>query len=99
LVHPQMAFYGVVFSAVYLYCLYRRPEIRAPRAGIALAALPVSFNLQPAHGVYGEILRSHPYFFVSNWSWAEWLGVIGPLLVLWWFSRNLRRNVSPVFAL
>lgn len=100
LVHPQMAFYGVVFAAVYLYYLYRSPEIRAPRAAaIALAALPVSFNLQPAQGVYREILRSHPYLFVSNWSWAEWLGVIGPLLVLWWFSRNLRRSVSPVFAL
>jgi hypothetical protein len=37
-------------------------------------------------------MDSHSYFFLSRWEWYEWLGIFGPLLLLWWFSRIAKKE-------
>jgi len=32
------------------------------------------------------------FHFILRWQWYEWLGVIGPLLLFWWFARLARRR-------
>jgi hypothetical protein len=43
-------------------------------------------------------LQSHSYYFLLRWEWYEWLGIIGPLALLWWFSRIARKRDQPVLA-
>ena len=33
---------------------------------------------------------SHPNHYLLQWQWYEWLGVVAPLVLLWWFSRLAR---------
>jgi hypothetical protein len=66
----------------------RRP---AQPSAAALLLLP---SLAPVSGVYRGILdTSHAYFLVTRWQWYEWLGIFGPLAILWAIARyypNLR---------
>jgi hypothetical protein len=49
---------------------------------------------------YSEVLNSHSYFFLHRWEWYEWLGIFGPLLILWWIGRIAqRRDLSTLEAL
>ncbi len=80
-VHPQMSVYGAVF----LGCLAIVNRVRIPDL-VYLSGLPFLFDLQPARGAAREVLFSRTFFFVSNWTWYEWLGIVAPLALLWWFS-------------
>ena len=101
LVHPQMAIYGVVFLA----CLSlfadgkAQPELTPAARLSSLAAFPLLFDLEPAHGPAREALLSRTYFLVSNWTWYEWLGVFAPLALCWWFSRRNTAGTKPAFRL
>jgi hypothetical protein len=90
LLHLQMGFYGAAFLGCMWLVSYLGPHFKrpAPSAGLTvLALIPWSFEFGPAHGVYREVLASRSYFSVSNWEWYEWVGVLAPLFLLWWFSR------------
>jgi hypothetical protein len=90
LLHFQMGFYGAAF----LGCLW----MTSLSPGLAtLALIPWSFEFGPAHGVYREVLASRSYFSVSNWAWYEWVGVLAPLFLLWWFSRVAPAGTLPPF--
>ncbi len=98
LIHPQMGVYGATFLAFLAWS--RRPvAARVPVSvfGLFLLGFPLSFNLQPAHGVYREVLFTRSYFFVSTWAWYEWIGIFAPLALLWWFSAITPRGTSPAF--
>ena len=98
LIHPQMSVYGAVF----LGCLelagrrLRRGAAGTPAFG-AFAVLPFLFDFQPASGAAREALFSRTYFFVSNWTWYEWIGIFAPLGLLWWFSSVTPKGTTPVF--
>jgi hypothetical protein len=99
LVHFQMSVYGAVF----LGCLALTPRLRAdivpaPAFGLlSLLGLPFLFDFQPAHGTAREVLLSRTYFFVSKWTWYEWIGVFAPLALLAWFSWAALRGTTPAF--
>jgi len=98
LIHPQMAVYGAVFLA----CMEiaRRLPVRVepvPVFGVMLAGIPFLFDFQPAQGAAREALLSRTYFFVSNWAWYEWLGIIAPLALLWWFASLRPNGTTPAF--
>src|SRR5206468_7720 len=99
LIHPQMAVYGGVFLA----CLEiaKRFPLRVepvPAFGMLLfAGIPFLFDFQPAQGAAREALLSRTYFFVSNWTWYEWLGIVAPLALLWWFASLRPKGTTPAF--
>jgi hypothetical protein len=100
LIHPQMSVYGAAFLACLALAPYAARLVRRPALspGLALmAAIPGSFEFEPARGIYREILTSRSYFLVSNWAWWEWVGVFAPLLLLWWFSRLAPAGALPPF--
>ena len=39
---------------------------------------------------YHQVALEHPYFYLLQWRWYEWLGAIAPIPILWWFSRIAR---------
>jgi len=98
LIHPQMSVYGAVFLGC-LELAARRPWRGAagtPAFGpLAFAGLPFLFDFQPASGAAREALFSRTYFFVSNWTWYEWIGIFAPLALLWCFSSVTLKGATP----
>jgi hypothetical protein len=63
-----------------------------------LGILPSGFHLASASGNYREALYSRDYFFLYNWAWYHWLGMLAPLAILAWFWRGRLRGTTPGFA-
>ena len=99
LIHVQMSVYGAVFLGCLMLTRGSRAEtVRAPAFGfLSLFGLPFLFDLQPARGTARDVLFSRTYFFVSNWTWYEWIGVFAPLALLAWFSWAAPRGTTPAF--
>jgi hypothetical protein len=56
-------------------------------AGLSWLGIP----LAPATtSAYHEAAKRHGYHYIQNWQWYEWLGIVAPLLLLWWFARIAR---------
>ncbi len=101
-IHPQMAFYAITaLGCIAIAQVSTRPfaNLAAARAAASMLALPLSFDLEPAHGIYKEILQSRAYFLVSSWQWYEWIGVVAPLVLLGCFSRLRLSTTKPVFQM
>jgi hypothetical protein len=97
LMHPQMASYAAVLVGAMELSRRRAfvPEPVPVFGALSLAALPFLWDFEPAHGPAREALLSRTYFFVSNWSWYEWLGVAAPLALLWGCTRVPLRGERP----
>jgi len=79
-IHPLMAVFGIGLL-ILLYLQDRRPSPSA----VMLLLLP---SLAPVSPVYRAILdTSHAYFLITRWQWYEWLGIFGPLAILWAIAR------------
>jgi hypothetical protein len=67
-------------------------KFRSKKSGVAglAAALPQQL-FPPMTPEYREILQTRPYFFLTNWAWYEWLGILAPFAILAWFARIARR--------
>jgi hypothetical protein len=98
--HPQMA--ACLFLLTAILWIVRRSErtVRRPVPILAAGALilPPDFGLGPAPEPYREALYARDYFFLSNWTWYHWLGLLAPLAFLLWFSRGKLRGVTPAFT-
>jgi hypothetical protein len=98
-IHPQMAAYLVFLGAVLWIAERVRPTNgSAPAMGAMLLATPAGFQLMPAEGAYREALYSRDFYFLSTWTWYDWLGLLAPLAFLAWFSRGRLRGTTPEFA-
>lgn len=86
-VHPLMASFAVVLCAVLL--LDDRLRKRPPATALALV-FPLSNFFAPPTPAYREAMRFHISHFLPLWQWYEWLGLIGPILILIWFARIAR---------
>jgi hypothetical protein len=93
-IHPLMASFGIS------YCVFLAWKER-PRANAQLLALlfPLGWIFEPTSDAWRAAARTRDYYFLSNWQWYEWLGVFGPLILLWWFLRVAMRDGSGVVAL
>ena len=97
LIHPQMGFYGAAFLGTLALSPWIARWVKRGPGLAAPAIIPWSFGFAPAHGVYRDVLFSRSYFFVSRWEWFEWVGVVAPLLLLWWFWRKDFAGTLPPF--
>ena len=98
-VHPQMSCYLLfLIATIWLVERHKRPRGQQS-AGMALmmGALPTGFRLTPATGAYREALLPRDYFFLYNWAWYEWIGLIAPLAILAWFWLGALRGTLPGF--
>lgn len=100
--HPQMVAY-LIFLAFVLWTIERnqsRINERVPVMASAVGLLPTGFYLTPASGPYREALYSRDYFFLYNWTWYHWVGMLAPLAILAWFWKSdLRGTRRPFSAL
>ncbi len=99
-VHPQMAAYLIFLTL--LQWMYARSsqavqQPAMPAMAAAVVLLPSGFHFAPASGPYREALFSRDYFFLYNWTWYHWLGMLAPLAILAFFWRGKLRGVRPAF--
>jgi len=100
LVHPQMCAY-IVFLIGIVWLTERRENMvgePVPAPASIAAILPTGFQLSPATGNYREALYSRDYFFLYNWAWYHWLGLLAPLAILVWFCTSELRETLPGFG-
>jgi hypothetical protein len=88
-VHPLT---GALAASLWL-ALWLAPRIeRRPAHPPAVAA-----GAAPLAAAYGQVLRGHPYLFLTRWAWYEWLGALAPLAILAGFAYlDRRRRFGPV---
>jgi hypothetical protein len=98
-IHPQMSVYLVFLMGVVWLVERREGRVREqiPVQAMVSVALPTGFRLSPAAGNYREALYSRDYFFLYNWSWYHWMGMIAPLAILAWFWKGKLRGTLPGF--
>jgi len=85
--HPFMAGFAILFC-VWLVLL---DQVQPRMLGFGLA-LPFGITLQPPPPEYHEVALRQRSHFVLRWEWYEWLGVIGPVLLFWWFGKFARQR-------
>jgi hypothetical protein len=89
LAHPTMAVYGICHLAV-LAC----PWPMSRRAMLA-AAIPLG---EPPNPIWREVMSGRDFQYPFKWQWYEWLGAIGPIFILGYFSKIGEYESSPTFT-
>jgi len=94
-IHPLMTVFGIAFI-VLLGIIRRYPRASAQ---LGAASFIFIFTFKSPSQIYWNCLNEHPYYFLLQWQWYEWLGIIGPIALLWWFGRIARARNLPDLAL
>jgi hypothetical protein len=97
-IHPLMVVFGLAYVVLLFAVGLRHGALADARERVMTAAmLLLPFGLfPPVTDAYREVLNTRPYFFLLRWHWYEWLGILGPLALLWWFRVIARRQRLPV---
>jgi hypothetical protein len=101
LIHPQMSVFAAAFlGTLWLVINFRRYAGVITAPGVTfLSGFPFLLELQPARGAARQVLFSRGYFFVSNWTWYEWIGVFAPLALAAWCSSKKLNGTTSTFRL
>ncbi len=105
-VHAIMAAFGASYC---LFLLWKHreqtateptnPNIDQRRTAVGAALLwPLGWIVDPPSDAWRQAAATRSFYFVLRWHWYEWLGVVAPLLLLWWFRALARRRSQTVLA-
>lgn len=87
--HPIMGPLGISYC---IFLAYSQRAIKTTTLRNMAAVMPLSWLFHPLSAASKQAMAGRNYYFLSRWTWYEWLGVFAPLLLLWWFSRIGKRN-------
>jgi hypothetical protein len=99
--HPLMGALGISFCFVLTLTLFEPfyahlrvlRERRIPQVATPVAAfVPFGWVLDPPSQTWLDALRSRHWFCLYQWTWYEWLGVVGPLVLFWLVAHIARRR-------
>ncbi|MHB8541904.1 MAG: hypothetical protein ACYDCD_13350 [Candidatus Acidiferrales bacterium] len=94
IIHPLMA----VFSVAFILLLALVDRFAPVTTTSSVAFFPLGFLFKRPSPAYWQSLRGHRYYYLLRWEWFEWLGIVGPLALLWWFSGIARGSGRLPFA-
>jgi hypothetical protein len=96
-VHAIMAAFGASYC---LFLMWKQAQRTGQRRTAVVAALllPLGWIFEPASDAWRQAAATRPFYFVLRWHWYEWLGVVAPLALLWWFRVLARGRGSAVLA-
>jgi len=97
MIHPQMMVYLLILLAVLWIMEKLTPAASQSTAAASVALLPAGFRFAPAQDPYREALYARDFYFLFTWTWYDWLGLVAPLAILWWFWKVRPRGITPVF--
>ena len=93
-IHPLMSVFAGALVVVLLWVRrWRTGEpgaVAAPGPAAGLLALPSLFP--PVTPAYRQVLATRPAFLLTRWAWYEWLGILGPFVIMAGFARLARRR-------
>jgi hypothetical protein len=90
LLHIQMTFYAVLLALFFLIpenCLPFKLRASSPGFVALLISFPLSTLFEKASDAWLEAARTRSTHYLLRWSWYEWLGIFGPMVLLWCFGR------------
>jgi hypothetical protein len=87
LLHPIMASFGVSFC---IFLAWREPVL--PTKALVLLFAPLGWIFEPTSPAWRMAANTRDYYFLGRWAWYEWLGVFGPLAILWGFRKIAERD-------
>lgn len=92
-IHPLMAAMGI---SLCLFLTLTSMESLAARLralrGSMVALVPLGWVFEPADSTWRKALDTRTCFFLYKWTWYEWLGAIGPLVLLALLWRVAQKN-------
>jgi len=97
-IHPLMWVFPLSFCALWMMLrqFERCPGTEkktglgpAPVGCLVVMSIPFAVN---AGSAYHEAAKMHTYFFLQDWKWYEWLGILAPLTLLMWFSKIAQKQ-------
>ena len=97
MIHPLMFVFGAFFGAVLIGV--RMSATHQETGKLAFAALLPLGLFPPMSPDYHEALLSRSYFFLGCWAWYEWLGMVAPFAIFWWFARVAKKRDLPEMEL
>ena len=98
-VHAIMAAFGASYCLFLMWKPMSRTPTESRRTAVSAAILfPLGWIFEPASDAWRQAAATRPFYFVLRWHWYEWLGVVAPLALLWWFRTLARRRDQMVLA-
>jgi hypothetical protein len=98
-IHPIMSAFGISFC---LFLLLTQSEAvtlwLTPATQPLAAALPMSWIFDPPSVTWRRALETRRYYFLTQWTWYEWLGALGPLVLFWLLARLAQKRGDSVLA-
>jgi hypothetical protein len=52
--------------------------------------LPLGLSFSKPSPAYHQAAQYHSFHYILQWQWYEWLGILAPIALFWWFSRIAR---------
>ena len=109
LLHPIMGAFGVSFCVVLALTQSERlagwvSGVRAgsrrdvPVAARGVALIPLGWMFRPPTADWLKAMQSRHWFWLYRWTWYEWLGAIGPLVLFWLLARWARSRGEVALA-
>ncbi len=89
LMHPLMALFGV---SLLLFFSWPAGQKFTQTARSATAMVLPFYLFQKPSDAWREAVMARRYYFPMAWTWYEWLGLIAPVLLVWWFAHIARRH-------
>jgi hypothetical protein len=90
-VHPLMA----CFAASFCLLMVAMERLRWPAL---LAVGPLGNWFGQATPAYHRAALEHPFHYIMKWAWYEWLGIVGPIPILWWMGRTAEKKGEDTLA-
>jgi len=100
-VHAIMAMFGASYCLVLMWRPAERTGLqhttRQQRAEVLAASLlPMGWIFDPSSDAWRQAAATRQFYFVLRWHWYELLGMVAPLVLLWWFRALARTQRSVV---
>ena len=94
-VHPLMGAFAFSFCGLLVVMEgFERslPATAGMRAATGLGFfLPFGLSLAPPTSpAYHAAAMRHEFHYIQLWQWYEWLGILAPVALFWWFGRVAR---------
>jgi hypothetical protein len=94
-VHPLMAAFAFSFCSLLVVGeKFEKNAASRPAVGMATGlgcVLPFGISLDPPTSpAYHAAAMRHEFHYIQLWHWYEWLGILAPVALFWWFARIAR---------